>query len=154
MNSGYCGQLLRVDLTKMTCKPEKLKEDWVRDFVGGKGLGVRYLYDLIRPGIDPYSPENPVIFMTGPLTGTVASTMSRIALVTKSPLTGTMSDSYSGSYFPAELKHAGFDGVIVTGRAIAPTYLFVEDGHAELRNAGDLWGKDVFEATDEIVRQC
>jgi len=154
LSGGYCGQLLRVDLTKMTCKPEKLKEDWVRDFVGGKGLGVRYLYDLIRPGTDPYSPENPIIFMTGPLTGTVASTMSRIALVTKSPLTGTMSDSYSGSYFPAELKHAGFDGIVITGKASAPTYLFVEDGHAELRSARDLWGKDAFETTDEIVRQC
>jgi aldehyde:ferredoxin oxidoreductase len=153
MNGGYRGQLLRVDLTKMNCNPEKLKEDWVRDFVGGKGLGVRYLYDLIPAGTDPYSPENPVIFMTGPLTGTVASTMSRIALVTKSPLTGTMSDSYSGSYFPAELKHAGFDGIIITGKASAPTYLFAEDGHAELRNAKDLWGKDVFETTDEIVRR-
>jgi aldehyde:ferredoxin oxidoreductase len=154
LSSGYCGQLLRVDLTRMTCKPEKLKEDWVRDFIGGKGLGVRYLYDLIRPGTDPYSPDNPVIFMTGPLTGTVASTMSRIALVTKSPLTGTMSDSYSGSYFPAELKHAGFDGIIITGKASAPTYLFAEDGHAELRNAKGLWGRDVFQTTDEIVRQC
>jgi aldehyde:ferredoxin oxidoreductase len=138
----------------MTCKPEKLKEDWVRDFVGGKGLAVRYLYDLVRPGTDPYSPENPIIFMTGPLTGTVASTMSRIALVTKSPLTGTMSDSYSGSYFPAELKHAGFDGIVISGKASAPTYLFVEDGRAELRSARDLWGKDVFVTTDEIVRQC
>ena len=138
----------------MTCKSEKLKEDWARDFVGGKGLGIRYLYDIVRPGTDPYSPQNSVIFMTGPLTGTVASTMSRIAVVTKSPLTGTMSDSYSGSFFPAELKFAGFDGIVVIGKASAPTYLFVEDGHVELRDARGLWGKDVFETTDEIVRQC
>ncbi len=135
----------------MTCKPEKLREDWARDFIGGKGLGVRYLYDLVRPGIDPFSPENPIIFMTGPLTGTVASTMSRIALLTKSPLTGTMSDSYSGSYFPAELKFAGFDGIIITGKAAAPTYLYVEDGRAELREARSLWGNDVFETTASIV---
>jgi len=154
LSGGYCGQILRVDLTKMTCKSEKLKEDWARDFVGGKGLGIRYLYDIVRPGTDPYSPQNSVIFMTGPLTGTVASTMSRIAVVTKSPLTGTMSDSYSGSFFPAELKFAGFDGIVVIGKASAPTYLFVEDGHVELRDARGLWGKDVFETTDEIVRQC
>lgn len=154
MNSGYCGQILRVDLTKTTCEPEKLREDWARDFVGGKGLGVRYLYDVIPPGIDPYSPQNPVIFMTGPLTGTVASTMSRIAVVTKSPLTGTMSDSYSGSFFPAELKFAGFDGIVIVGRASTPTYLFAEDGHAELRDARDLWGRDVTQATDEVVLRC
>lgn len=103
---AYCGKILRVDLSKKELLEEPINWEWVGRFIGGKGLGIRYLYDLVGPGTDPLSPENVVIFMTGPLTGTVASTMSRMANITKSPLTGTMSDSYSGGFFPAELKFA------------------------------------------------
>ena len=150
---AYCGKILTVDLSKKQVKEEPIKIEWVQKFIGGKGLGIRYLYDLVKPGTDPFSPDNVVIFMTGPLTGTVASTMSRLASITKSPLTGTMSDSYSGGYFPAELKFAGFDGVIVGGRAAKPVYLWVKDGQAELRDASHLWGKGVFETTDLIVKE-
>ena len=150
---AYCGKILTVDLSKKQVKEEPIKTEWVQKFIGGKGLGIRYLYDLVKPGTDPFSPDNVVIFMTGPLTGTVASTMSRLASITKSPLTGTMSDSYSGGYFPAELKFAGFDGVIVGGRAAKPVYLWVKDGQAELRDASHLWGKGVFETTDLIVKE-
>jgi aldehyde:ferredoxin oxidoreductase len=150
---AYCGRILRVDLSTKELQEEPIKEEWARKFIGGKGLGIRYLYDLVRPGTDPFSPENVVIFMTGPLTGTVASTVSRMANITKSPLSLTMSDSYSGGYFPAELKFAGFDGVIVSGRSSRPVYLSIKDGRAELRDAGRLWGKGVFETTDLIVRE-
>jgi aldehyde:ferredoxin oxidoreductase len=150
---AYCGRILRVDLSTKELQEEPIKEEWARKFIGGKGLGIRYLYDLVRPGTDPFSPENVVIFMTGPLTGTVASTVSRMANVTKSPLSLTMSDSYSGGYFPAELKFAGFDGVIVSGRSSKPVYLSMKDGRAELRDADHLWGKGVFETTDLIVRE-
>jgi aldehyde:ferredoxin oxidoreductase len=150
---AYCGGILRVDLSTKELQEEPIKEEWARKFIGGKGLGIRYLYDLVRPGTDPFSPENVVIFMTGPLTGTVASTVSRMANITKSPLSLTMSDSYSGGYFPAELKFAGFDGVIVSGRSSRPVYLSIKDGRAELRDAGHLWGKGVFETTDLIVRE-
>lgn len=142
-----------MDLSTKELQEEPIKEEWARKFIGGKGLGIRYLYDLVRPGTDPFSPENVVIFMTGPLTGTVASTVSRMANVTKSPLSLTMSDSYSGGYFPAELKFAGFDGVIVSGRSSKPVYLSMKDGRAELRDADHLWGKGVFETTDLIVRE-
>ena len=150
---AYCGKVLHVDLSKEQTREEPLNEDWARRFIGGKGLGIRYLYDLVKPRIDPFSAENVIILMTGPLTGTVASTMSRMANVTKSPATGTMSDSYSGGYFPAELKFAGFDGVIIRGRASKPVYLAIKDGRAELRNASHLWGKGVFETTDLIVEE-
>jgi len=150
---AYRGKILRVDLSQDRLVEEPLKEEWVRKFIGGKGLGIRYLYDLVRPSIDPFSPENVLIFMTGPLTGTIASTMSRMANITKSPLTGTMSDSYSGGYFPAELKFAGFDGIIVTGRSSKPTYLSIKDSGAELRDGSHLWGKGVFETTDTVVKE-
>jgi len=150
---AYCGKILKVDLSSGKIGQEEIRWDWVEKFIGGKGLGIRYLFDLLRPGTDPYSPENPIILMTGPLTGTVASTMSRMANVTKSPATGTMSDSYSGGYFPAELKFAGFDGVVITGRSPKPVYLSIKDGTAELRDASHLWGKDVPETTDLIVQE-
>jgi len=144
---------LRVDLSRAKTWEEALNEDWARKFIGGKGLGIRYLYDLVRPETDPFSPENVIILMVGPLTGTVASTMSRMANITKSPQTGTMSDSYSGGYFPAELKFAGFDGIIVSGRSLEPVYLSVKDGRAELRDASRLWGRGAFETTDMIVKE-
>jgi len=153
LGRAYCGRILRVDLSTKELQEEPIKEEWARKFIGGKGLGIRYLYDLVRPGTDPFSPQNVVIFMTGPLTATVASTVSRMANVTKSPLSLTMSDSYSGGYFPAELKFAGFDGIIVSGRSSRPVYLSIKDGGTELRDAGHLWGKGVFETTDLIVRE-
>jgi aldehyde:ferredoxin oxidoreductase len=150
---AYCGKVLSVDLTKGEIREDPLRFDWAEQFIGGKGLGIRYLYDLIKPGVDAFAPENPIILMTGPLTGSVASTMSRMANVTKSPLSGTMSDSHSGGYFPAELKFAGFDGVIIKGRSPKPVHLAIKDGKAELRDASHLWGKDVFETTDLVVRE-
>ena len=150
---AYCGKILRADLSSEEVLEEPIKSEWTLKFIGGKGLGIRYLYDLVRPGTNPFSPENVVIFMTGPLTGTVASTVSRMANITKSPLSLTMSDSYSGGYFPAELKFAGFDGVIVSGRSSKPVYLSIKDGRAELRDAAHLWGKGVFETTDLIVEE-
>jgi len=150
---AYCGRILHADLSKAQVLEEPTRPEWVEKFIGGKGLGIRYLYEMLRPGTDPFSPENVLILMTGPLTGTVMSTMSRMANITKSPLTGTMSDSYSGGYFPAELKFAGFDGIIVSGRSPKPVYLLIKDGRAELRDASHLWGKGAFETTDLIVKE-
>jgi aldehyde:ferredoxin oxidoreductase len=150
---AYTGKILKVDLSSGKIGQEDIRWDWVEKYIGGKGLGIRYLYELLKPGTDPYSPDNPIILMTGPLTGTIASTMSRMANVTKSPATGTMSDSYSGGYFPAELKFACFDGAIITGRSSKPVYLSIKDGKAELKDATHLWGKDVFETTDLIVKE-
>ena len=103
----YTGKILNIDLSRNELSPEPLKTEWIGDFVGGKGLGARYFYELQHPATDPFSPETVLIFMTGPLTGTIASTMSRVSVITKSPLTGTFLDSFAGGYFPAELKFAG-----------------------------------------------
>lgn len=150
---AHCGKILRVNLSTGQILEQPLNEAWAEKYIGGKGLGIRYLFDLVGPETDPYSPENVIILMTGPLTGTIASTMSRMANVTKSPATGTMSDSYSGGYFPAELKFAGYDGVIISGKAPKPTYLVIKDGMVELKDASHLWGKKVFETTDLIIKE-
>jgi aldehyde:ferredoxin oxidoreductase len=153
MDSSYAGQILRVDLEQRKCVSESVNSDWLRQFVGGKGLAARYLFHLLRAGVDPLSPENVLILMTGPLTGTIASTMSRVAVVSKSPLTDTFLDSYAGGYFPAELKFAGFDGIIVTGRAREDAYLWIKDGKAELKDAKHLRGLDTHEATAQILKE-
>jgi aldehyde:ferredoxin oxidoreductase len=128
-------------------------QEWVRDYIGGKGLAARYLYDLLPKGVDPLSPRNVLVFMTGPLTGTIASTMSRVVLATKSPLTNTFLDSYAGGYFPAELKFAGLDGIIISGKAPRDVYLWIKDGQAELRDATHLKGMDTHESTARILKE-
>ena len=153
MSSSYANRLLRVDLTSGKCVTEALREDWVEKYIGGKGLAARYLYDLLPKEVDPFSPRNVLIFMTGPLTGTIASTMSRVVLATKSPLTNTFLDSYAGGYLPAELKFAGFDGVIVSGTAPKDVYLWIKDGVAELRDATHLKGMDTHESTAQIIKE-
>lgn len=150
--SGYAGKVLRVNLTQEQLNSEPLRMDWARQFIGGKGLAARYLYELTEPGVDSFSPDNVIVLMTGPLTGTVTTTMSRIVLATKSALTGTFLDSYAGGYFPAELKFAGFDAIIISGRAEAPVYLWVRDGVAELREADNLWGLDTHSCTDLVLK--
>jgi aldehyde:ferredoxin oxidoreductase len=147
---SYVGKILHVDLSKMKMEPMPLNPDWVTDFIGGKGLGARYFYELQRPRTEPFSPDNHLIFMTGPLTGTIASTMSRVTVITRSPLTGAFVDSYAGGYFPAELKFAGFDGLIIRGETQSPSWLMIRDGKAELHDASSLWGKDSFDTIGAI----
>ena len=147
---GWIGQLLRVNLSSGEAKVEKLDPVLARDYVGARGLASKILYDEIDPRVDALAPENKLIFMTGPLTGTTAISGSRYNVVTKSPLTGTIAASSSGGYFGGELKYAGFDGIIFEGRAAEPVYLWIEDGSFELRPAGELWGKNVPETEDAI----
>jgi len=152
-SSSYAGKILRVNLTEGKCVSEPINSTWLRQFVGGKGLAARYLYDLVPKGVDPLSPQNVLILMTGPLTGTIASTMSRVAVVTKSPLSNTFLDSYAGGYFPAELKFAGFDGIIVLGKAPNDVYLWIKDGEPELKDANHLRGVDTHAATAQILAE-
>lgn len=152
-STAYAGKILRVNLTEETCASEPVESTWLRQFIGGKGLAARYLFRLLPKGVDPLSPENVLILMTGPLTGTIASTMSRVAVVSKSPLSNTFLDSYAGGYFPAELKFAGFDGIIVTGKAREDAYLWIRDSKAELKDAKHLRGLDTHVATAQILRE-
>jgi aldehyde:ferredoxin oxidoreductase len=141
--------VLRVDLTERVLTRERVPDRWVRRYLGGKGLGARYLYEELEAGTDPLGPENLLAFLVGPLSGVLPGD-PRYAAVTKSPLTGAFLDSYSGGSFPAVLAGAldGGLGVIVTGRADEPVVLTVEDGTGAVEPAGDLWGADAVE-TDE-----
>jgi aldehyde:ferredoxin oxidoreductase len=124
--------------------------EWANDYLGQRGLATKYLASEIDPKVDPLSPDNKIIWATGPLTGTMASTGGRYSVVTKGPLTGAIACSNSGGYFGAELKFAGWDMVIIEGRASSPVYLSIENGKAELRDASHLWGKTVWETEGQI----
>jgi aldehyde:ferredoxin oxidoreductase len=140
--------LLRVDLTAGTVESEAVPASWLRAYVGGKGLGARYLYEELAPGVDPLGPENALLFMLGPLTGYLPGE-SRYAAITKSPLTGGFLDSYSGGQFPATLAGAlpGHLGVLVVGAADEPVALVIEDGDARLEPT-DRWGADTVETCE------
>jgi aldehyde:ferredoxin oxidoreductase len=150
---GWIGKILRVDLTKGEWKTEELNRDMASKFIGGRGLGTKILYDEIDPKIDAFSPQNKLLMVTGPLTGTSASAAGRYMVVTKSPLTGAIASSNSGGHFGAELKFAGFDLVILEGKAKEPVYLYIEDGKVEIRDAKVLWGKTTHETTDQILAE-
>ncbi|HHW15351.1 MAG TPA: aldehyde ferredoxin oxidoreductase family protein [Firmicutes bacterium] len=145
---GWIGKLARVDLTGRTVKIEDLDPVVAREYVGARGLGTKLFCDEVDPRVDPFSPENKVIFATGPLTGTAAISAARYDVVTKGPLTGTIAASNSGGYWGPELKYAGFDALIIEGRAPEPVYLWIENGRVEIRPAGHLWGKTTHETED------
>lgn len=148
---AYMGKFLLVDLSTGSMDVTPVDPSLKEDFVGGKGFGARLLYDLLPPGLDPFSPQNVIMFLPGPLTGTMVPSM-RSCVVSKSPLTGTFVDSYYGGHFGQELRYAGFDGLIIKGHAFSPVYLMVNDERFELRDASGLWGRSTFE-TSRMIKQ-
>ena len=148
---GWTKKILRVDLSKGTCKAEPLNMDWAKAYLGQRGLATKYFVEEVDPKVDPLSPENKLIMTTGPLTGTAASTGGRYSVVTKGALTGAIACSNSGGYFGAELKFAGWDMIIFEGKSPKPVYLSIEDDKVEIRDAGHLWGKTVFQ-TEETIK--
>jgi aldehyde:ferredoxin oxidoreductase len=150
---SWAGKILRVNLTAGTVKSEPLNMDWARAYIGSRGLASKYLISEIDPKVDPLSEANKLIWATGPLTGTMASTGGRYTVVTKGPLTGAIACSNSGVYFGAELKMAGWDMVIFEGKSPKPVYLVINDDVAELRDAAHLWGKSVWETEGIIKKQ-
>ena len=153
MLGGWTGTVLRVDLTAGRIVKEPLNEQWAREYVGGRGVAARYLYEECDPQVDPLSPENPLIFATGPLTATNASCGARYMVVTKGPLTGAMTTSNSGGKWGPELKYAGYDLLILEGESPEPVYLWIQDDEVQLRSAAHLWGKGVFETEDLLKRE-
>lgn len=139
---GYANRIAHIDLTTRTVEYKPIPEEWARKYVGARGLGVRYLLEN-GPQVDPLSPENILCFMNGPLTGTEANMSGRQAVVTKSPLTGTVTDSHIGGWSAARLRWAGFDGLIFKGKADTPVYAYIHDGQVEILDASELWGKGV-----------
>jgi aldehyde:ferredoxin oxidoreductase len=150
---GYTGKFLTVDLGTGEFGSLPLSDEFADDYIGGRGFVAKLLYDMLPRGIDALGPENVIVFATGPATGTMIPTASRIAVGVKSPLTGTISASYMGGHFGPELKYAGWDGIIVTGVSDKPVTLVVDDGEARLIDAEHLWGKDTLEAQAQLQKE-
>ncbi|QVK20811.1 aldehyde ferredoxin oxidoreductase family protein [Mycoplasmatota bacterium] len=149
---GYMGKLLRVNLTTSDIKIEDLDFEMAKKFVGGRGLGTKILMDEIDPTIDALSPENKIIFINGPMSGTPTPTGGRYMVVTKSPLSGTIASSNSGGTWGARLKYAGFDGIIVEGKSEKPVYLEINESNIQIKDASNVWGKYVSETTDILAK--
>ncbi|HZT83190.1 MAG TPA: aldehyde ferredoxin oxidoreductase family protein [Gemmataceae bacterium] len=148
--NGWTGKLLRVNLTDGTHRVEDIPEAWLRDYVGGRGVADRYLWEELDPTVDPLSPDNKLIFATGPLTGTPASCGSRYMVVTKGALTGAITTSNSGGHWGPELRFAGYDLLLIEGKAPKPVYLFIYDDVVQIRDAARHWGKTTSETEDGI----
>ncbi|MBP1730982.1 MAG: aor 6 [Deltaproteobacteria bacterium] len=147
---GYMGKIAWIDLSNRTVKTEELKEDVARKYLGGKGLGAYLLYKNLKQGTDPLDPDNLLIFLAGPLTGANFPCVGRAAVVTRSPMTGTFLDSYAGGLFGPTLKFAGFDAMVIRGKAEKPLYIMVDDGNVSFHDAGDLWGLATTEAEKRL----
>ena len=149
---SWTGKILRVNLTTGTINVEPTNMEWAQAYIGSRGLGTKYLVEEVDAKVDPLSADNKIIWATGPLTGTMASTGGRYTVITKSPLTGAVACSNSGGYWGAEFKMAGWDMLIFEGKSPKPVYLYVNDDQVELRDAAHLWGKSVWE-TEEMLKK-
>ena len=147
---AWAGKILRVNLTAGTCKSEPLNMKWARDYIGQRGLATKYFVEEVDAKVDPLSPDNKIIWATGPLTGTMASTGGRYSVITKGALTGAIACSNSGGYWGAELRMAGWDMIIFEGKSAKPVYLAIENDKAELHDAAFIWGKSVWETEPAI----
>lgn len=150
---GYLNRLLAIDLSTDCWEVFPLSPAYVQDYLGGRGLGARYLYDLLPPGVDPLDAENVALLMTGPFTGTEVYSCHKYEWVAKSPLTGTYLCSNCGGLIGVNLRKAGYDGLLITGAAERPLYLFVDPEGPELREADDLWGKTVSQTQVDLQKR-
>ena len=148
---GFHGRLLHVDLSRGSSTWLDLEESRLRAFLGGIGLGTSLLYDFAPPGVEPFAPENPLIFTSAPLVGTGLTTTAKFAVVTKSPLTGFIADSLSSSFFALELKRTGLDAIVITGQAAVPVYILLSNEKVEIREGKQLWGRSASE-TETLIR--
>jgi aldehyde:ferredoxin oxidoreductase len=148
--NGWTGKLLRVNLRTRQSRIEDIPQAWLRDYIGGRGVADRYLWEELDPKVDPLSPDNKLIFATGPLTGTPVSCGARYMVVTKGALTGAITTSNSGGHWGPELRFAGYDLLMLEGRVPSPVYLWIYDDFVELRDARNFWGKTVAETEDGI----
>jgi len=150
---GLNGKILRINLSTGDISKENIDESLARNFIGGRGLASKILYDELPAGVDPLSPENKLIFSSGPLTGTTAPTGGRYMVVTKGPLNGAIASSNSGGFFGKEFKTAGYDLIVFEGKAEKPVYVWIKDDVVEIRDASDLWGKNTHETTDHLLEK-
>ena len=149
---GYAGKILRVNLSTGKLIDQEFPKDLAYNFLGGSGLGTKILWDEVGPEVEPFSPDNRLIFAIGPLTGTIYPTAGRFEVIGKSPLTGIYGDANSGGHFAQKFKQAGFDAVVVQGRTEKPVYLSLNNGQAQIRDAKSVWGHGT-EETETILRE-
>jgi aldehyde:ferredoxin oxidoreductase len=142
---AYTGRILRVNLSSGKAQSEPLNEKWAREYLGGKGLAIKYLYEELKPGLDPLSAANKLVLMTGPLTGTIVPATGKLSVAAKSPATGTILDCSIGGHFAFELKYAGYDAVIIEGKAKQPVILSIAGGKVRLQDAVACWGRGAHE---------
>ena len=138
MKYGYYGNFLRIDLSTKTITKQEFSEETLRKYLGGSGLGTKILYDETDQHTDPLGPDNLLIFMTSPLVGTNVPNFGRYQVITRSPLTGSFGEANSGGTWGAKLRKAGVDGLIIKGQSEKPCYIYIEDGVAEIKDAGDI----------------
>ncbi|RDD52278.1 aldehyde ferredoxin oxidoreductase [Nanoarchaeota archaeon NZ13-N] len=151
---GYSGKILRINLSSREIREEKLEEEVAKNWLGGRGLGVYYFLKEVDPKVDPLSEENKIIFLTGPLTGIQgAPTPGRAIVISKSPLNNRLSWSSSGGKLGPYLKFAGYDAIVIEGKSNEPVYLLVSDKGVEIRDAREIWGKNVFEAYEYLYNK-
>ncbi|MEW6375980.1 MAG: aldehyde ferredoxin oxidoreductase family protein [Thermodesulfobacteriota bacterium] len=149
--SSYAGQFLRIDLTKKSFQVEPIPEKMKKDWVGGRGFGIRYLYEEIKPGIDPLGPENKLFFVTGVIGGTTAQGFSRYIVMGKSPSTGCVGRAVGGGHFGAQIKFSGYDFLLVEGASDRPIYLYIDEREVKFLDASGLWGLDTQETQAKIT---
>ena len=150
---GYMGKILRVNLSSSKITEEPLDPIVARNFIGGRGFGSKILYDELKPGIAPLGPDNKLVITTGVLTGIPIPGAARHSVTAKSPLTGVLGEAPVGGFFGQELKAAGYDTVIIEGKAAEPVYLWVHEGETEIKDASHLWGKFTRDAQRDIITE-
>ena len=150
MPYGYNGRILRVDLSKKVLSEELPSEIVYRKYMGGSALALYYLLKELKPGIDPLGSENILVFMSNVTSGVPSPGLTRFTVAARSPLTGAFGEAEAGGFWGPELKMAGFDGIIISGRSETPVYLWIKDGKTEIRDAFGIWGKDTGEAQRKI----
>jgi aldehyde:ferredoxin oxidoreductase len=148
--NGWVGNILKIDLSTGRIKTEPT-ESYVDDYLGGRGLGVRLIYDHYTPGTDAFDPKNPLIFNTGPLTGTALPGSGRVDVTALSPMSNLRAKSNFGAYWGPELKFAGYDNIVIQGKSENPSYIWINEGRVEIRDAGHIWGKDTFK-TQKLIQ--
>ncbi len=151
--AGFQGRMLEVNLSKGSSRETFVEKDSLRKYIGGSGLGAKLLFDRVSPDVDPLSPENTLFVLGGPISGTSLPGGARFSICAKSPQTDMWGEACCGGNFAAEMRGAGWDGIIVEGASDRPAYVLVEDGKVEIKDASDLWGKDTHQVADLLKEQ-
>ena len=150
---GWTGRILRIDLNKMKYHIDRLPEEILGMFIGGRGIAIKILWDELYPGVDPYSPYNKLVIAAGPLSGLPAPSSGKLVVASKSPLTNGYGDGNIGTLASVHIRKAGYDAIVIEGKAEKPTYIYIEDDKIEFRDARDLWGLDTFKTEDYLIKE-